>query len=198
MNLASGIWNISSFDKVKVGKFHEPRFYKERKGFKSGLSVNIYADSDQSNLVIWSSDEWLSEYARNLDPRYGYYSPVDVLNRIFKNSMSVTVLICSSRQRETMNSKTRFRAKPWNWDSWFRRRPYKNNFSETMNQGGGMHLFRALKFWLKIPGVDNQKLDSKSGTWSTFSIKQCLRVNVFICCLLIVKSGFSAFIFNSV
>ena len=57
VNLASGIWNISSFDKVKVRKFHEPRFYKERKGFKSGLSVNIYADSDQSNLVIWSSDE---------------------------------------------------------------------------------------------------------------------------------------------
>ena len=49
-------------------------------------------------------------------------------------------------------------------------------------------------------GVDNQKPDSKSGTRSTFSIhvKQCWRVNVLIECLLIVRSGFSAFIFDSV
>ena len=146
MNLASGIWNISSFDKVKVGKFHEPRFYKERKGFKSGLSVNIYADSDQSNLVIWSSDEWLSEYARNLDPRYAYYSPVNVLNRIFRNSMSVTILICSSRQRRTMNSKNGFsRAKPWNWDSWFCSRPYKFLFCKTMHEAPK---FSCLVLWL--------------------------------------------------
>ena len=47
--------------------------------------------------------------------------------------MSVTILICSSQQRETKDSETAFRAKPMIWDSWFCSSPYKIFFHETMH-----------------------------------------------------------------